>query len=58
MLILNRKDSERIVIGDAQIVILKAKKGKVRVGIIADRETKVLRGELIDWHQTQDDEAA
>jgi len=58
MLVLTRKANERIRIGNAEVVVLEARKGKVRIGIIADQSTKILRGELVDWHQTKDDEAA
>lgn len=57
MLVLTRKTAERIQIGDAVVTILHASHGRVSVGVEAPRETKVLRGELVD-RQQQEKEAA
>ena len=47
MLVLSRKQSEQIVIGDnVKITILKVKGNTVRIGIDAPREVRVVRGEL------------
>jgi carbon storage regulator len=47
MLVLTRKEGERIKIGpDVIITIVRIKGGGVRVGIEAPPEVKVVRGEL------------
>lgn len=48
MLVLSRKELERIHIGDVVVTIMRASHGRVSVGIEAPRTTKVLRGELLD----------
>lgn len=48
MLILTRKLSEKIVIGDDVIIEVRRIEGnKVRIAIKAPRETRILRGELL-----------
>ncbi|MBM3998251.1 MAG: carbon storage regulator [Planctomycetes bacterium] len=47
MLVLSRKDHQRIRIGDSiTITVLRIQGNQVRIGIEAPRETRVLRGEL------------
>lgn len=47
MLVLSRKENERIRIGtDVVITVAKIKGGKVRLGIEAPRSVKVVRDEL------------
>jgi carbon storage regulator len=49
MLVLTRKRSETILIGDDIIVkVLKTGKGTVKIGIEAPRHIRVLRGELCE----------
>ena len=49
MLILNRKSTERIHIGDKVIVtVLEIRGSKVRIGIAAPKEVHVLRAELTE----------
>jgi carbon storage regulator CsrA len=49
MLVLTRREGERIVIGEGiEIVIVKTKGGAVKIGIEAPAEVKVLRSELAD----------
>ena len=48
MLVLTRKTTERIRIGDAWVTILHASSGRVSVGIDAPRDLRVVRGELLD----------
>ena len=49
MLVLSRKEGERIVIGDnITLVISKVSGNRVTIGIEAPREVKVVRGELED----------
>lgn len=59
MLVLSRKTSERIKIGDQVVVtILHAASGRVSVGIEAPRDTRIVRGELIERDgQADKDEA-
>ncbi len=47
MLVLSRKQNESIVIdGTIQVQVLKVKGNKIRLGIVAPKDVKVLRGEL------------
>ena len=47
MLVLTRKQSERIVIGDGiAVTVLKIKKGHVKLGIEADKKVRIDRGEV------------
>lgn len=48
MLVLTRKLGESLLIGDAEIMIVKIKGNQVRVGVKADRSTKITRKELLD----------
>jgi carbon storage regulator CsrA len=57
MLVLTRKTAERIHIGDVVVVILHASHGRVSVGIEAPRETKVLRGEVVERDQKEQEAA-
>ncbi len=47
MLVLSRKLDERFMIGeDIQVTVTRIERGKVRIGIDAPRDMKILRGEL------------
>jgi carbon storage regulator len=49
MLVLSRKEGERIVIGDnITLVVSKVNGNRVTIGIEAPRDVKVIRGELQD----------
>lgn len=49
MLILNRKADESIVIGDnIEIKILEVVDGKIKIGIEAPRDIRILRKEIYD----------
>lgn len=49
MLVLTRTEGEEILIGDdVRIFIVKQAGNRVRIGIEAPKETKVLRGELVE----------
>jgi len=49
MLVLSRKAKERIRIGkDIVIVVNRIRGGKVSIGVEAPRETRVVRGELLE----------
>jgi len=51
MLVLSRKIGEELSIGDNTVVFVQAIVGnRVRLGIQAPRETRVLRGELAPLH--------
>jgi carbon storage regulator len=51
MLVLSRKIGEELHIGDDTVVIVQAISGnRVRLGIQAPRETRLLRGELTPFH--------
>ena len=52
MLVLSRKQGERIRIGDEiTICVLEVKGHRVRIGIEAPPSERVLRGELADWER-------
>ena len=52
MLVLSRKESERIRLGDSIVVtIVKVSGDKVRVGIQAPEDVLVLRDELDKWDE-------
>jgi carbon storage regulator len=47
MLVLTRKPGERIVIGDGiTVTVLEVIRGRVRLGIEASADVRILRGEL------------
>jgi len=53
MLVLSRTKNERIIIiqpdgSEIEVIVLACHGGKVRIGIEADRDVVVLRGELAD----------
>lgn len=58
MLVLTRKSEEKITIGKENkiiITILKIQGDKVSIGIEADKETPILRNELLESTQENDD---
>ena len=48
VLVVTRKKSERIRVGQAIITLVSAENGKARIGIEAPRDVNVVREELID----------
>jgi carbon storage regulator CsrA len=54
MLVLSRKPGEKVVIADEiRITVLSVQGNRVRLGIEAPGEYRVLRGELTNWgHET------
>ena len=48
MLVLSRKQGQRIVVGDTVITISQIKGSRVRVGVDAPRGVPITRGELIE----------
>lgn len=62
MLVLTRKDGEKIIIGDGiTITVVKSKNGQVRIGIDAPKGVKITREELLqdqDEDSTTPDKAA
>lgn len=48
MLVLTRKSEETIVIGDDVVVkVIRTGNGSVKLGIVAPKDVRVLRGELL-----------
>ncbi len=59
MLILSRKNGEKIMIGDnIEVVILEMKGDQVKIGVEAPRTMKVYRGEVYDEIQIENREAS
>lgn len=59
MLILSRKNGEKIMIGDnIEVVILEMKGDQVKIGVEAPRSMKVYRGEVYDEIQVENREAS
>jgi carbon storage regulator CsrA len=57
MLVLTRKVSEQILIGDdIKITLVRVRGNSVRVGIEAPREVRVVRGEIADQESDRDTE--
>lgn len=49
MLVLSRKKNQRIMLdGGIVITVIRSQRGKVRLGIVAPKEVRILREELID----------
>lgn len=49
MLVLSRKRGEKIYIGeDIVLEVVHIQPGFIRIGILAPKETKILRSELVD----------
>ena len=48
MLVLSRKPGESIRIGDAVVHVLQNTRGRVRLGIEADRSIEILRTEIAE----------
>lgn len=59
MLILSRKNGEKIMIGDnIEVVILEMKGEQVKIGVEAPRTMKVYRGEVYEEIQIENREAS
>ena len=59
MLVLTRKNGETIKIGDdIEITIISAKNDQVKIGIEAPKNVQVLRKELYDQIQSENQEAS
>jgi sRNA-binding carbon storage regulator CsrA len=43
------------VAGDVRIVVLKTRCGRVSIGIEAPQDVRVLRGELVDWREGEEE---
>ena len=53
MLVLSRKLGEKIYINDnICITVVDIDRGKIRLGIEAPRDVRILRGELESWQQS------
>lgn len=58
MLVVTRKTDESLIISDnIEITILETGKDKVKIGITAPKEVKVIRSELKDARQTNEQSA-
>jgi carbon storage regulator len=58
MLVISRKENERIKIGDnIEIVIVEISKNQVKIGIEAPKEVQILRSELIEEITSQNKKA-
>lgn len=58
MLVVTRKQDESIIISDSiEITLLEIGKDKVKIGINAPKEVKIIRSELRDAQQTNEQAA-
>ncbi len=48
MLVVSRRESETIRVGDITIMVVRIQAGSVRIGIEAPPNVTILRGELVD----------
>jgi carbon storage regulator len=48
LLVVTRREGERILIGEVEIVVLETHRGSVRLGINAPKGTTVLRAEVVE----------
>ena len=48
MLVLSRKNGEKIIIGNVTIEVVDIRGNRVRLGVTAPETTRILRGELSD----------
>jgi carbon storage regulator len=52
MLVLTRRYSERILIGDdIEVIVCSIKPGQVQLGITAPKDVKILRPELVRYNE-------
>ena len=59
MLVVTRKSDESLIISDdIEITILEIAKDKVKIGIKAPKEVKIIRSELKDAKQTNEQSAS
>ncbi|MBE6900968.1 MAG: carbon storage regulator CsrA [Ruminococcaceae bacterium] len=59
MLVVTRKQDESLIISDdIEITILEVAKDKVKIGIKAPKEVKIIRSELKDAKQTNEQSAS
>ena len=59
MLVLGRRESEKIIIGeDIEVMVIAVKSnGTVRIGVKAPREIRVMRDELLNREERKDEQA-
>ena len=58
MLVVTRKQDESLIISDnIEVTILEVSKDKVKIGISAPKEVKIIRSELKDAQQTNEQAA-
>ena len=56
MLVLSRKPGEKVVIGDGiTVTVLEVVGGRVRLGVEAPGDVRILRGELAFWLEPSPD---
>ncbi len=56
MLVLSRKAEERILIGDdIEVCVVKVGTSSVRIGIVAPKDIRILRKELLPTEETDND---
>jgi carbon storage regulator CsrA len=59
MLVLTRKIGEKVVIGNGiTVTVLRSEDGRVRLGIDAPGDVRILRGELACWMDAEAAEVA
>lgn len=56
MLVVTRKTDESLIIADnIEIMVLEVSKDRVKLGVSAPRDVKIIRGELIDTQNVNKD---
>jgi carbon storage regulator len=55
MLVLSRREGQKLIIGDIILTVTKLKGNTVQLGIEAPQEVKILRGELENKEESKHD---
>ncbi len=59
MLVLSRKEGDRILIGDnVEVIVIKSRSGRVKIGINAPKDVPVNRNEVAERAQWKNDDSS
>lgn len=56
MLVLSRKPGQKIQLGNCELQVIQIGRGQVRLGFTAPTDLHIVRSELLDRQQAQDDQ--